>query len=368
MPTNLTVSALLDAQARLSEIIAGDTPSGYPKNVAKETARALLREHNARVSPVLQGRPGSTAQKFVGMRVYWLKTGSMALDYNGDGGVDFTPDCEVEAGAGSESDTTTYTNNLYMQKIVETEDDLSENLYEIEELVAERLLTARLSILQGLNTRMVNFLNSNKTGVNDDAETIDGVNFNAGVFEIDPTIINMREWQALTDLDAIMANNRIQEWFYISGRHNFFNAVKDARYLRRDDDKRSESAFDDYNMYFDQRALDSTLNGRFTFGVGRGTYVFWDRTDAPRTPIQVSDNAWEYFIEDPEIMLMDNGRMRPLRYNVRYQKICTGVSKVSMRSTYRHVWEFTLFGGLYPAPASESGNTGLLAFKSLVGG
>ena len=367
MAFDLSKSQLVKLQARLNEMISGDTPVKYPQNVNIETAKAMLSNHNARVTEVLQGSRGGVNQKFRAMLVNFLNTGDLTADYDGDG-ADDAGACTLPEGEASVSNNKEYTNNLWIRKNVETEDDLSENLFEIDELLAERIMAGMFSVRQTLNTRMINFLNSNKTSVNNDANLPDGITFNAGVFDVDPTKIDMKNWRAVTDLDTVMANNRLREWFYISGRYNLYNEYVDSQHLRKDNDKRSTSAYDNMNLAFDIRDLDATLGGRNTFGVGRGTYVFWDRADVPAIPMEVEDNVLEYFIEDDALMVNDNGRMRPLRYLVRMEKTCTGESSVTRRLLYRYRIRVGLLGGLYPAPPSEDSHTGIARFKTTLGG
>jgi hypothetical protein len=80
----------------------------------------------------------------------------------------------------------------------------------------------------------------------------------------------------------------------------------------------------------------------------------------------ISDNKWEYHVNDPELMIMENGRLRPVRYQVMYQQICTGVNSVGKR-TYKHLWELKYFGGLYAAPVGEASETGIIKYTSSAG-
>lgn len=363
MATNVTASAMLDAQALLTQMFGAgqDTPSRYEYRSKVKTAEAMLMEHNANTMAVTDATGNC-----IGYRVYWPQVGDQTLDYNGDKTTpSLTVPCTIPSGAGPTTAAKTYTHNMALQKIVELDDDLCGNMFNVPTLIAERQAAGMLVIRKALNTKFINFLDSNKTGTNNDASLPSGITFGSSTFTVDNSVLDLQEPDTLTDLDAILLNNEVDEWFYISGRYNFYNAVVNSQYRRFNDTERDHVRFDDYSMYFDIKSLDSTLSGSNTFAVGRGTYVFWDHVDSAlsQVPLQIEDNTWEFFVEDPILMVNDNGRMRPLRYHVAYQKVCNGGNTTSFRRTYTHRWEITLHGGLWVAPAGSSSETGIFKFK-----
>lgn len=338
-----------------------DTPSRYEYRSKVKTAEAMLMEHNASTMAV-----NDNTGNCIGHRVYWPKIGSTTLDYNGD---KTTPSlslsCTVPSGTGALTAAKTYSHNMLLLKRVSLNDDLCGNIFDFITLAADRQAAAMKSIRDGLNAKFISFLDTNKTAVNNDSSLPSGMTFGSSTFSVDNSILGLQEPDTLTDLDAVLLNNEVDDWFYISGRYNFYNARMDATYRAANDTERDHIRFDDYDMYFDIKSLDSTLSGSNTFAVGRGTYVFWDHVAAGLStePVLVDDDTWEYFVEDPMLMVNQNGVMRPLRYQVRYQKVCNGVNSTSMRQTYNHNWEVFLHGGLWVAPAGSSGETGIFKFK-----
>lgn len=362
MATNINASDLLNAQARLTEVFAEsqDGPSRYEYNPRVDTAKALLAEHTADARAIAD--KNGNCQSYI---VYWPKIGDKTLDYNDDGSA-LTLGTTISSGVGPETDSKTYTHNMYMQKIVELDDsELCGNLFDDSTLIAERMLAARVSIVEALNTKFVNFLDSTKTGTNNDSNLPTGMTFASSLYTIDNSVLPMTEPDTLTDLDTVLINNQVSSWFYVSGRHNFYNAKQNAKYRGLNDNERDHLRFDDYNMYFDPKHLDSTLSGENTFAVGHGSYVFWNHIDQGVTPVaqEIEDRKFEYFFEDPELMVRTPQGMQPLRYHVFYTSPLNGGNKESMRRTRQHRWEITLFGGLWAAPAGSNSETGIFKFK-----
>jgi hypothetical protein len=56
--------------------------------------------------------------------------------------------------------------------------------------------------------------------------------------------------------------------------------------------------------------------------------------------------------------------LRPLRYTVHYQKLCSTVNTSRMRNQFDHHFRIILNAGLHLAPAAADGATGILKFKS----
>lgn len=321
----------------------------------------MLMEHNA-ITRAISDDTGNC----IGHRVYWPKVGDTTLDYNGDKS---TPSlslaCTIPSGTGPVTAAKTYSHNLALIKRVELDDNLCGNLFQFTELAAERLAAGTLAIRKALNTKFINFLDTNKSAVNNDASLPSGMTFGSSMFSVDNSILDLQNPDTLTDLDAVMLNNEIEDWFYVSGRYNFYNARVNSQYHRLNDTERDHIRFDDYDMYFDIKSLDSTLSGSNTFAVGRGSYVFWDHVDGglSQIPQEVDERTFEYFVDDPMLMVNANGVMRPLRYSVRYQYVCDAVNNTRMRQTNIHRWEIILHGGLWVAPAGSSGETGIMKFK-----
>jgi hypothetical protein len=368
MATTLTSSDLLNIQAKLDAMFQEETPSRQLYNQPTATAKAMFMKNMANARPITDQNG-----KYRGVDVKWLKLGSTTADYDGDGTTPaFTVPTDLSEGTGPESDTKTYTNNVKVQKVVEVDDnDLSANMYNLPELIADRLAAATLSVRLALNSRWITFLNTNRTGVNNDSNLPDGITFDGtdDEFDVDSGVISLQDPRSLTDLDALAMNNLMGSYTYLNGRRNFYNVWTDSTYRRLNDDEREFVRFSEYDMFFDIRNLDAALTGNNTFIIQDGAYATWDyiHPTITREPTMYKDNAFQYFIEDPTLMINDNGALRPLRYNVYYQRVDQAGNGDTMRRGYTHRWEVTYNGGIWVAPPSSDGHTGILKVKTTTG-
>ena len=364
---NLTASALTYVQARLEAMFAAQqsTPSRYPWVYHVNTANAMFQEHRANIDPVLNAQ-----NDCIGYRVYWLKKGDTTIAHNGTPG-DFSPNCTLPSGQGPVSDEKIYTNNFAIVARIEVDDDLCGNVFrnggatpddQAGGLIAERFRTAMWDLADAMNTKFINFLDTNKTSVNNDSSLPSGCTFGSSLFTVDESILSMQEPDTLTDIDAIAVNNDLTDYFWIGGRYHFYNAVVNSDFRRMNDSERDHMRFDRWRMYHDIKNLDATLSGKNSFVVDPGSFVVWDFVNRERsqTPRQVEDLTWEYFVDHPVLTFQG----RPVRVNVTYQKTCNGENTTQMRRTYTHRWELKLHGGLYVAPPAEDNHTGILKFKS----
>lgn len=361
MAQSVSASAQFAVQAKLNEMFAGDTPVKYQYRQAYETAKAMLMNNTARTAPVLvNGR-------CIGENVYWTEKGSDTITYNGDGTTPaLTIACDLTESEGPTTDSKQYSDNVRLIAKVEVADDLCDNLYTFQELAAERIMTAIFDIRKALNVKLINFLDTNK-GANfdpehaDDVAGDDGITFVSASNHFTAAGSNFQDPDFLTDIAALVENNDIENYFLLSGRWNFYNAFMNSQYHRLNDTERHHMMFDDFNMYFDSRYLDSTLTGKNTFAVGLGTYAIWNRVWSTPEPVQVKDNSFEYHIIDPELMINVGGVLQPVKYEVYYQKICTG-GDANTRRTFTHRWEVKFLGGIYEAPTAVTDQTGILKF------
>lgn len=370
MSQNLTASALTFAQAKLESMFAPNqsTPSRYPWVNHQAAAAAALNEHVAQIEPVFDNQ-----NRCIGHRVYWLQKGSNTIVHNSTPG-GFSFNCTMPSGIGAVSSSKTFTNNYAIVARVEVNDDLCGNLFrdpgstlgeQAAGVVAKRIEAGLKDIRDALNTKFINFFDTNKSAVNNDSSLPAGVAFGSSVFTVTESTLSLQEPDSLTDLDAIAINNDMTDYFYLAGRNHFYNAKVNANFRVENDSERDHIRLLDGNgwrMYHDIKNIDSTLSGSNSFIVDPGSYVFWDfvNNERSQTPMLVDDDTWEYYIDDPILQFQG----RPLRINVRYQRVCNGHNSTQWATTSTHRFELTLHGGLYTAPASEDNHTGILKFKS----
>lgn len=369
MATNIVKAALLKVQDKVDAMFSQDSPYNFPFKEPTKTASALFANNFASANP-LQDQNGKYRQ----VEVNWTQRGNLTPAYDGDGTTpSLTLPVDLSEGKGPVSDSKLYDNNVVIQEVVELEDtNFSTSVLDVPDEVARRIAHAMLTLRYALNTRAINFFSVNRSTVNEDPSLPQGVTYAGGIFDVDSSFIDMQHPRGLTDIDAIAQNNLITSYFMVNGRYHWYNSKVDSDYRRENDNEREYSRFSeiDADLYFDIKRMDAVLGNRNTFVVSKGSYVAWDyvhTSEISRDPKQYQDNAWQYFIEDPQLMILDNGRLRPVRYPVYYQRVpVAGNTKTFVRG-YVHRWEVSFNGGLYPAPPSESGNTGILHLQSTAG-
>jgi hypothetical protein len=336
-----------------------------------QSVKALLENQTARPSEILD-RSG----RCIAYNVYWLKSGVDSVIYDGDG---TTPalslDCDIDAGTQFESDTAQYTDNVRVISVMEVDDDKCANLSDFVRESALAVRKAMVDIRKKLNIRAINFVNANAQDNNDsEVASIDLGNgawaVNADGKTIEVPIADLSSPDSLASISTVLDNNELGEYFLLSGRFNWYNAMWNSMFDRLNDNERDRFAkFAEFSMYWDTRDLDATLTGRNSFAVNPHSYVLINRSFSEPEPrlVSSSKDLYEYFIEDPELMVMDSsGVMRPVRYEVRYQKICDGVD-ANTRSTTIHRWEVKFLGTFAAAPVGILGSNDLTGIMKIAG-
>jgi hypothetical protein len=223
-------------------------------------------------------------------------------------------------------------------------------------------------IRASFNARAITFLDGAKSAVNSDADVtagnVDGVSFASSVFDVSSTVLSWNNPDTLTVLDTIVSNNAMDTAFWVGGRNSFYNAIVNSQYHRLNDNERDLVRFDDYNMFFDVKNLDSSLTGKNLFAVGEGSYLFWNTEVYGSTQFeQIDETKYVAMVPDP-IWKYKNGagQLVPVMYNVVYQKVCSQRNSSTLVHQISHKYEVRLQGGLVQAPASETNHTGILKF------
>lgn len=370
---SMTAAALLDVQARLTSLFAeGVGPSAYELNsqIDVQTVRAMLANHVADTMPITDANGNCR-----GFSVYNLEGRADTLDYD-DTGDNLTLTCDIPSGDGLQANATPYDLNLRKIKNREVDDNLCGNLFrdgasidmrdEAATLVARNLLQGMQAIHRSLNIEFINFLDTGKTGVNNDSSLPSGITYGADTFTIDEAVLSTLNPDTLTELETVAQNNDISNWFIVAGRHHFRNAAINSQWNVLNDDQRSQIRWQQARLAFDQKWMDATLTGKNSFIIDPGSFLFYDHIDPTLTqlPFEVEADKWEFFIEDPILMINTPRGLRPLRYTVHYQKICSTINTARMRNQFVHRFRIILNAGLHLAPAAVDGHTGILKFKS----
>lgn len=356
---DFSASQILDAQAKVQEYWRSPGPWNAEFSHPVDTVRALFSKQTASASEVQNGG------RVIGQRVYWPKSGVDSITHNGTSAPSL--DCTLENGTQLETDEKIYTDNVFVfSNVALTETDLRQkNMYSPEELIAQTLIKGMNDIRKKLNVLGINFLNANKQANLDSLVTSSDLGngnwaVNADLATIEIPVDDARNEDAIVEWETVLRNNDFNgSYFIISGRKNWRLAFDTSMYKARNDDQRSIMAtFGAYDMFWDVRDLDQTLTEFNSFAVDPNAYLFVNKSYSSLVPVQKSETLWEYYIEDPDLMIMENGVMRPVRYEVVMQRKCsTRNSDTSI--ALDHQFEIKYLGQKNVAPPGIDGQTGI---------
>lgn len=366
---DFTASTSLVIQEKLQNMFMNPTPATSEFTTPKVIADEMMGRQSARINPVLVNG------KCIGYTIIWLKSGVDSVTYDGDG---TTPAlnlaCDVADGSELESDSNTYTDNVRIISNVKIDTNLCNNDFSYEDLLAQQIVRAMNDIRKKLAPRFANFLDSNAQ-VNLDS-SVTGINLGNGAWAVNADTITIevpsadfRTPDSLAEVDAVVRNNEIfGNYFIMSGRSNYYNSLFNANYKAQNDNERNIAAnFGDFDVINDTRWVDQTITGgSYSFAVNPNAYAVWNRSYSQLQAVEVNekDGIWEFYVEDPFLMIRENGVMRPVRYEVVRQKNCSGRD-----SNTRHVAEEQLevkyLGGIAMAPSGTAGDTGIVKFSAV---
>lgn len=375
-----TATALGFIIERINRMFADDAPPPYlqPLNITYNTADALLRENRADVSEVLIN--GRCEEYKVGWQVF---ADSDTPAVNGTV-ASLSEGCDLTPVAVANTDAVVYASNIGIEDFVSEDDNKCGNLFsdtgnsghaseeDAATLIAGSMMHSMAKIMGGLNSQSITFLHSGATPVNRDLSLPDTITFDATLdeFQVSDALL-FQDPDFLTDVDAIVQNNRMGNYFFVNGRYAWNNAKINSQYHRLNDNERDLVRFDDYKMYFDIRNLDAALGGINSFAVTPGSYAMWNTSFSSPVPRRLSPGStgqerWAFSIEHPTAVIFQNGRLQPLRFEVIYQRTCGG-QRAGQQMYDMHTWKIVLMGGFKLSPASANTHTGILHFTGTTG-
>lgn len=369
-----TLADLFNVQGFLGDMFSGEGPASYETDYPAETAKIMLMKQTARPAPVLVD-----GNRCIGFNTHWLKSGDETIDYSGDG-TNTGLNCDLATGWQAEADRSIYTLNYVAHDTFQIDDDDCDSLVGYQQKQAFHLAKTMGKLKNDLNTRCINFLDTQKqdnqdgevTAVEGDVVTPSGaVVLNADGKTIEILQSDFNDPDTMATLDAIIQNNHMGANYYlVAGRYAFRNAHYNAQWKSLNDNQRNIfPQIDDHDITFDTQKLDSTLGGQNLFAVDPNSYIFWNLTYSPaQNMTQIEYDKWAFYMDDPEMMVMNgNGQMVPLRYEIVMQRSCTGRT-TNTQHYFTDKFEVKLLGGLYGSPTGANGETGVLKFKGVAGG
>ena len=356
-------------------MLAGGGPPAMdfdPNNNRAQTFAGLAENNRADMSPILD--PSGTC---VGMNVYHID-GAFTPDATDYSGGFATATCDIGTGNEPVSVETSYEHNLFERDTFSIEDGDCDNLFvnpsaegmdRVTEMIATKMMRTMVSLRVKLNAAATTFLGANSTAVNRDADLKSYMTFDIPTSQFRVNLAGFfQDPDALTEIDLVSDLNDLPSYFIHSGPNNFYNAVQDARFRRLNDDQRYLIRFETdlaAPISFDKR-LDSALGGRNTFAIAPESYALWNVQlyGTQPTLVQESDGIWVYSAPDPNLLISDRGVIRPVYYNITYQKKCDGQTKLGKRKNI-HAFQIDYVGGLSAAPAATDNHTGILRFVDI---
>lgn len=345
---DFSASTLLRANVRLATMFKSPNTAITEYNEPAMTARALLTNQTASVDPVLEG------SKCVGVKAWFIRTSAI-------GEVSAPADCTTPGGNEAETVGQNYDSEVIFHGAGTAKDERCNNEVEFVEESAAIMRRLIAAARKKLNTLSIQRLAANAQ-----------VNLDPNLDQNwDPTTESPRilvpqadfTWDNLGEFEAVVANNKFGEHFYVSGR-NFYHDWWKGNYERLNDDgKAAFAAYADQNFFFDLRDMDTVVGNRSTFAVDRNSYVFWNQHSSPSTPTLKDDDTWVWVVPDPELSYVKNGRLVPLMYEIEMKKTCVGRTTLYYRQL-SYKFYLRLIGGLRTAPVGPANEKGVLQFKA----
>lgn len=385
MANTVTATALAKVQQDLKSMFPTErTPSEQPLKTNSATFAAMAKNNRARVNPIL--RNGECIAVGVGYQVFAEDdTADVDGDYD-----DVGTTCAVAEGDYPTTAELQYQNNIVIRETVSVDDNLCGNLFNTRgwnghgvptlvaaresELFAGQIAAALAKIRQTANMRLITYVNAGSSPVNRDGNLPSYITFNAttDTFDLDTQL--MQNPRTLTDVDAIVMNNRMgDEYFFLNGRRAWYNVFIDSDFRRLNDNEREFARFDGYEMYFDIRDIDRSLGGNNSFAISRGAYAMWNTHYSGIAPQDLgftdADQKWAFRMMDPDPMMKIwvNGRLEPIWYEVVFTQKCGGRRQISQQFYNNFTMEITLHAGFQQSPAAPNGHTGILHFSGIDG-
>jgi hypothetical protein len=348
---DFSASTLPVVQVMMADIFSAGGASDIEINKPIESAKCLLERQRVNILDIMEGNPD---QKCQDVKVVWLKDCGDTVATSG--AVPTDPDCVIGAGNELDSDSLTLTPNMYISAKISVLDGECADQFSFNQKVARLLLKAKNDIETRINNEfIIPFLTANAQ-VNQFTGTFGTIVGTTTEFPAAQFTANLLgHWQ----LTSVM--NQIKQFFILNGT-NFV----ESRY--NSDFERAENCCDPtidkyraFDMCFDPFNIDITTGRASSFIIDPTMYAFWGRNEYTAAPFshQDSDNTVTFKEPSQTLQYWDNGTLKPVMYDIRYQRECVVVPG-NPRVQFRHNWEIIFEGGLALAPTGCTGQTNIL--------
>lgn len=356
---DFTASVRYKAQAFLEQMFGDNTPANNEYRTKVETARLMFGRQTAKITPLMKGKI------CVGQDIVWLKSGVTSLDYIGATAAGASLACDLATGQQLESDAQTYADNVFAVAVVDVTEEKCNNMIDFARESALAWKKGMNDIRVALNSNLITFVNANiQQNLFADVDQVDTGNGawaeNGDGATIEIPAADFRNPDTLAFMDVLAQNNLMEEFFILSGWQNFYTSAYNADFKKLNDNERALiEQYRAHDVNFDVRALDQALTGANTFVINPNAYAIWNTGWSTMDPVQIDYDKWEFQLEDPALKINDNGVLRPVKYEVAYQKICLNRNSKA-RHTFTRRYEIKFIGGRDLAPPGIQGETGIL--------
>lgn len=315
------------------------------------TAKLLLEKQTSQWEPRLM--EGKICQ---GVDIWYQQSGVDTVTHSGTSASATT--CTIPAGLEAQTNSTAYNNNVFIEATVTINDKKCDNELQFIDESRKQIQKAITDIHRKLNTDFAIPLLTNNVQPNQYASAATNLSIlpqgTGNRLKLDPSLWN---FEALQSFKLLADQNDIYDYFILDSSNLWIDRAL-AEIRSRNSDQRDEIAsFNQFNIHWDTRDMETTLGRRSTFIVNPNVIGFWNVTwSAPFTNPTLEDpqnNLWTYQMPDPILRWNDNGTMRPVMYEVEYSYECINRTSVGQRQ-YAHKYYIRLVGGLVMAPAGYS--------------
>ena len=348
---DFTASQLPVIQVMMQEIFSNGGAVDIEVTKPIESAKCMLERQRVNVLDIMEGNPD---QKCQDVKVIWLKDCGDTVTSSGASVTD--PTCVIGTGEELDSDSLTLSPNIHIAAKISVLDGECSDQFTFNQKVARLLLKAKNDIETRINNEfIIPFLVANAQ-VNQFTGTYGTIVGTTTEFPAAQFTANLLgHWQ----LTTIM--NRINQFFILNGT-NFWESRYNSDFERAENCcEPNIDKYRNFDMCFDPFNIDVTTGRASSFLIDPTMYAFWGRNEYSEAPQSRMDANNTVTFKEPSQTLSywDNGTLKPLMYDIRYQRECVVVPG-NPRPQYRHNWEIIFEGGLALAPQGCNGETNIL--------
>jgi hypothetical protein len=346
----ITASALLKPQIPLAQMFTDNSPTNYGLNNPAPSLNFLTRNQQARTAEIL--KDGSC----VGVTAWYARLAAAEAA--------LMSDCTVPDADGVSTLSVDYTTTQIKATKFSVTGGYCNQPDQFDDIQIALGMASAISELRGLMaTYMIAAIAANAqanisgnlpAAWDDTTET--------------PKILVPEDdftWEMLPTFDLVRMDNYLpDDTLWLSGTL-FYLDHKMQELLRANNLGAGNLAYNGMPFAHDTRYLNTALGSPGVLAVDPRSYVFWNASYSTPTPerhVHSGVETWSWFITDPQWLWNNNGRLEPVRYEVKMKETCVGVNTLG-QFQYKRTYHLTFVGGVGVVPDGPDGETGILHFE-----